>query len=223
MITKFLEYLGLRPKKPLTKQSELVEFIHRNASFVSQVTLLTYIKARAGTQYPKLFENPEYLKSIEIARSHLYASCVADLAFCSWMVLKFEVPGHHMHEMQTQMLQCSLCFALLLPRRALSCHLASAVLSEHLSAWRCVPWLLPRLFCAGAVSASGSDAAFELHVVPPSQSSAELSHIVDTFAAATDADLATGQQALQSQLREVLASTAKSIQLVVGGAARVRA
>ena len=81
MVTKILEYLGLRPKKPLTKRSELVEFIHRNASFVSQVTLLTYIKARAGTQYPKLFENPEYLKSIEIARSHLYASCVADLAF----------------------------------------------------------------------------------------------------------------------------------------------
>ncbi len=81
MITKILEYLGLRPKKPLTKRSELVEFIHRNASFVSQVTLLTYIKARAGTQYPKLFENTEYLESIEIARSHLFTSCVADLAF----------------------------------------------------------------------------------------------------------------------------------------------
>ena len=80
-ITKILEYLGLRPKQPITKQSELIEFMHRNASFVSQVTLLTYVKARAGTQYPKLFENPEYLQSIEIARSHLYASCVADLAF----------------------------------------------------------------------------------------------------------------------------------------------
>ena len=86
MITKILQYLGLRPKKPLTKRSELVEFIHRNASFVSQVTLLTYIKARAGTQYPKLFENTEYLESIEIARSHLYTSCVADLVF---YVIKF--------------------------------------------------------------------------------------------------------------------------------------
>jgi len=81
MIAKILEYLGLKPKKPLTKRSELVEFVHRNASFVSQVTLLTYIKARAGTQYPKLFENTEYLKSIEIARSHLYTACVADLVF----------------------------------------------------------------------------------------------------------------------------------------------
>ena len=81
MIKKVLEYLGLMPKKPLTKRAELVEFIHRNSSFVSQVTLLTYIKARAGTQYPKLFENKDYLESIEIARSQLYTSCVADLAF----------------------------------------------------------------------------------------------------------------------------------------------
>ena len=81
MIKKILEYLGITPKKPLSQKHELVEFIHRNASFVSQVVLLTYIKARAGTQYPKLFENKEYLKSIEIARGHLYASCVADLTF----------------------------------------------------------------------------------------------------------------------------------------------
>ena len=81
MITKILEYLGIRPKKPLTQRHDLVEFIHRNASFVSQVVLLTYIKARAGTQYPKLFEHPDYLKSVEIARGHLYASCIADLTF----------------------------------------------------------------------------------------------------------------------------------------------
>ena len=75
MITKILEYLGLRPKKPLTKRSELVEFIHRNASFVSQVTLLTYIKARAGTQYPKLFENTEYLSRLKL-REAIYTPLV---------------------------------------------------------------------------------------------------------------------------------------------------
>ena len=101
MITKILEYLGLRPKKPLTKKSELVEFIHRNAAFVSQVSLLTYIKARAGTQYPKLFENPEYLKSIEIARSHLYASCVADLAF-------YVINEHCLNIIQSKTIQLTL-------------------------------------------------------------------------------------------------------------------
>ncbi len=98
MITKILEYLGLRPKQPLKKKSELVEFIHSNSAFVSQVTLLTYIKARSGTQYPKLFENPEYLKSIEIARSHLYASCVADLAF-------FVINEHCLNEIQNKPIQ----------------------------------------------------------------------------------------------------------------------
>ena len=98
MITKILEYLGLKPKKPLTKQSELVEFIHRNASFVSQGTLLTYLNARAGTQYPKLFDNPEYLKSIEIARSHLYASCVADLAF-------YVINEHCLNDIQRKTIQ----------------------------------------------------------------------------------------------------------------------
>ena len=81
MIQQILEYFGIRPKKPISQLGELVEFIHRNASFVSQVVLLTYIKARAGTQYPKLFENREYLKSIEMARSNIYAACVADLIF----------------------------------------------------------------------------------------------------------------------------------------------
>ena len=98
MIKKILQYLGLRPKKPLTKQSELVEFIHRNASFVSQVTLLTYIKARAGTQYPKLFENTDYLESIEIARSHLYTSCVADLAF-------YVINEHCLNDIQGETIQ----------------------------------------------------------------------------------------------------------------------
>ena len=101
MIVKILEYLGLRPKKPLTKRSELVEFIHRNASFVSQVTLLTYIKARAGTQYPKLFENTEYLESIEIARSHLYTSCVADLAF-------YVINEHCLDDIKRKHIQCIL-------------------------------------------------------------------------------------------------------------------
>ena len=85
MIQQILEYLGLRPKKPISQLSELVEFIHRNASFVSQVVLLTYIKARAGTQYPKLFENHEYLKSIEIARSNIYAAVLLILFFTSLM------------------------------------------------------------------------------------------------------------------------------------------
>lgn len=62
--------------------------------------------------------------------------------------------------------------------------------------------------------------------MPPTESTAQLSHTIDSFAQATDADLAIGQQALQGQLREVLASSARSVQLLVGSsfkAALVRA
>jgi hypothetical protein len=76
-------------------------------------------------------------------------------------------------------------------------------------------------FGVGAITSS-SGAAFELHVVPPTESDAELSHTIDSFAQASDADLATGQQALQAQLREVLASSQKTVQMLVGSAVLVR-
>tara|TARA_A100001011_G_scaffold187779_1_gene196320 strand:- start:424 stop:798 length:375 start_codon:yes stop_codon:yes gene_type:complete len=44
------------------------------------VTLFTYIKTRAGTQWPKLFENEEHLKSLKIARWHIFIACVCDLS-----------------------------------------------------------------------------------------------------------------------------------------------
>ena len=58
-----------------------MEFPYLNLCHVSEYLLITYIKARSGTQYPKLFENTEYLRSIDIARSKIYASSVADLIF----------------------------------------------------------------------------------------------------------------------------------------------
>jgi hypothetical protein len=42
-------------------------------------TLYTYVKARAGTQYPKLFENADFLTSLKIARWHIYGAAVCDL------------------------------------------------------------------------------------------------------------------------------------------------
>ena len=64
----------------LTEYDQLADFIEKQSSFVSQVTLYTYIKTRAGTQWPKLFENDEYLASLKIARWHIFAACVADLS-----------------------------------------------------------------------------------------------------------------------------------------------
>ena len=64
----------------LETYEQLIDFIHQQSAFVSQVTLYTYIKTRAGTQFPKLFENEQYLASLKIARWHIFAACVADLS-----------------------------------------------------------------------------------------------------------------------------------------------
>ena len=94
MLKNLIELLqkkfGVAPFPPIISVSQYIDFAERQAAFVSQVTLYTYIKTRAGTQWPKLFENVTYLKSIKIARWHIFGAAVADLAlyFGAMMVIK---------------------------------------------------------------------------------------------------------------------------------------
>ena len=86
MFDKFksvMKTLGLRGEDPVSTRQELVDFIDSRAAYVSQVTLYTYVKARAGTQYPKLFENADFLTSLKIARWHIYGAAVCDLTLFS--------------------------------------------------------------------------------------------------------------------------------------------
>ena len=78
-LKSIMKTLGLRGEDPLKTRQELINFIDGRAAFVSQVTLYTYVKARAGTQYPKLFENADFLTSLKIARWHIYGAAVCDL------------------------------------------------------------------------------------------------------------------------------------------------
>ena len=86
MFDKFksvMKTLGLRGEDPVSTRQELVDFIDSRSAYVSQVTLYTYVKARAGTQYPKLFENNDFLTSLRIARWHIYGAAVCDLTLFS--------------------------------------------------------------------------------------------------------------------------------------------
>ena len=78
-LKSLLKTLGLRKEDPVTTRQQLIDFIDSRAAFVSQVTLYTYVKARAGTQHPKLFENEDFLTSLKIARWHIYGAAVCDL------------------------------------------------------------------------------------------------------------------------------------------------
>ena len=78
-----MKTLGLLGEDPITTRKDLVSFIDSRAAYVSQVTLYTYVKARAGTQYPKLFANTDFLTSLKIARWHIYGAAVCDLTLFS--------------------------------------------------------------------------------------------------------------------------------------------
>ena len=57
----------------------LAKFINSRASHVTQTSLYGYLKTRAGTRFPELFENPDILASINIAKWHIWLASVSDL------------------------------------------------------------------------------------------------------------------------------------------------
>jgi hypothetical protein len=87
-ITSVLRTIGLIKDPPLTTRQQLFAFIDSRAAFVSQVTLYTYVKARAGTRFPKLFQNDDFLTSLRIARWHVYGAAICDLGLFAIAQLK---------------------------------------------------------------------------------------------------------------------------------------
>jgi hypothetical protein len=87
-IKSVLRTIGFIKDPPLTTRQQLYDFIDSRAAFVSQVTLYTYVKARAGTRFPKLFQNDDFLTSLRIARWHVYGAAICDLGLFAIAQLK---------------------------------------------------------------------------------------------------------------------------------------
>ena len=77
------DYLGIgrqRREEVIDGRDALARFISSRASHVAQASLYGYLRTRAGTRFPTLFENPDILKSINIAKWHIWLACVSDLS-----------------------------------------------------------------------------------------------------------------------------------------------
>lgn len=72
----------------LDSPAALGEFLDSRASHVAQTALYGYMKTRAGTRFPALFEDPAMLTSINIAKWHVWAACLSDLAVYSGVLLR---------------------------------------------------------------------------------------------------------------------------------------
>ncbi len=87
-------YLPLNGIRKATKATDLntpatlAAFLHSRASHVAQTSLYGYMKTRAGTSFPMLFEHPDILASINIAKWHIYLACLSDLAVYTGILLR---------------------------------------------------------------------------------------------------------------------------------------
>jgi len=76
------DYVGIGSNKKshaIVDQGSLVTFLDTRASHVAQTALYGYLRTRAGTRYPELFENPDILTSINIAKWQIWLACLSDL------------------------------------------------------------------------------------------------------------------------------------------------
>jgi len=84
-------YLGLGGRTgavALDTPGALGEFLGSRASHVAQTTLYGYLKTRAGTRFPELFEDSAMLASINIAKWQVWLACLSDVAVYSGVLMR---------------------------------------------------------------------------------------------------------------------------------------
>ena len=77
------QYVGIGSsarRGAVADRSTLAEFLNSRASHVAQTSLYGYLKTRSGTRFPQLFEHPEYLKSINIAKWQVWLAALSDIS-----------------------------------------------------------------------------------------------------------------------------------------------
>ncbi|MGI9401125.1 MAG: hypothetical protein ACR2O0_07730 [Rhizobiaceae bacterium] len=83
-VREFLDRFSVFKKsQSIDSVDSFQEFLATRAAFVSQKKLYEYIKTRMGMNYPKAFQDDFFIESLNIAKWHVYAACMSDLAV--WM------------------------------------------------------------------------------------------------------------------------------------------
>ena len=59
--------------------ASLRSFVSSRSSYIAQVSLYGYLKARAGTRYVSLIKDPLFASSMKTARNQIFFACLMDL------------------------------------------------------------------------------------------------------------------------------------------------
>lgn len=66
-------------KTPIDTCQRMFEFVSTRAALIAQKKLYGYLKERMGTRYPKMFDDEQFVGSINIAKMHVFAACLSDM------------------------------------------------------------------------------------------------------------------------------------------------
>ncbi len=88
LLSPLAGFLKRRRLQPIRDADALRAFLQTRASYVSQMTLYGYLRARAGIRFPELFENDRFVESINVAKWHVWLACLSDLAAYSGGMLR---------------------------------------------------------------------------------------------------------------------------------------
>ena len=69
----------LRQQHRIEEIESLRSFVSSRSSYMAQVSLYGYLKARAGTRYVSLIKDPLFASSMKTARNHIFFACLTDL------------------------------------------------------------------------------------------------------------------------------------------------
>lgn len=73
-------FMPRRETHPIATEAQLRHFVSTRSAAVAQKTLYGYLRTRIGTRYPEAFREPDFARSIDIAKLHVFAACLSDLA-----------------------------------------------------------------------------------------------------------------------------------------------
>lgn len=64
---------------PINSFEKIEDFVITRSAFIAQKTLYGYVKTRMGTRYTEMFKNDQMIRSINIAKMHVFDACLSDL------------------------------------------------------------------------------------------------------------------------------------------------
>lgn len=76
-------FVARRDAEPIDTSAALADYARSRAAFIAQKKLYGYLKTRMGTQWPVMFDDEVFVGSINVAKAHVFAACLADLSIFS--------------------------------------------------------------------------------------------------------------------------------------------